>query len=993
MFSGSIPKKKDSYCSQSRTLRQLPKTIPEGVLSINKILSNGVLCRHHVKDINKIYKEIVNLEKRVDKIPEINSSTALEEIVTKIKGIVRSKPIKAEGLISLYHLQKFSDKELHLDQLFSLAYARFQENPEHLVEIATHLPCCQSEANFDEDIAVLLESEPAEHIASTLEAKRKKLQAHEHKKRAIAEKKSELASLRANNPQHYPPYLDELLDYGYLHLYDHLLQMRELKDRNQRIAAIKQLSFSELAHIVVETRKAVIQKVISFIPIQRKFRDGEERKKVVIMFGPSGSGKTTSFCALRRDPMVFKDGHYISQSDQSGLIGHEGASSCTFLPAIEKVDDIYVIDYPGAEDTNGPLVSFGYECAFLFLIKEYHPRVLVMEAITNNEGRYAAAGHLGLRLGRLLETKEKCLLGITKYSKDSDFIKIKMIEEEQRKKIPQLEKKIRSLKEDIQKLAALNSPTLELIINEKKEKLAKIEKKRAALLEQPLPDTEEKKAARERLQKNKSDLLAQIGLENSLDFYDLEDPTRLIHFLTTIAAQEAVSVNPMRRLDDRDKGLIEERFKENLKEEIQKKKDVKPRPIDELEESVLISSLISTVCSSTPEIGEFLHMEEMCRRIVENLDIEIVDDSMNDQIGLIIGGLNFSLFQKMCEQLAGIAEKTKISELQEKIKEIRNFIMPLRNVPVPEDEAKAEMEWEKIRTEHEAAELAVEKDYEVAPWVNILLWAPLAIPKGIQTLLKMSDKSKASKQAATETINNCLTDLSKKYETLLRLGGIKQLIKKRRDLEIAFHSISQTESATTRAVVDLLDIKYERVPEIIDMSLKKMHAWCFELKSKIDQIREIYGEKEWDMRVTMLAKQFIVPTDFTIRFNNDIGYIKYFFILISSIGNILQGDAGVLDEVNGSNGFELLTDRYNIKERKNKAQQINGLVLEKKGTLETNFPLWRVFGTLIGNRIFSDLNLSCFQSLPNKHHFLMRSFIAAALFKAHNITGEKSKEK
>ncbi|WP_158025020.1 hypothetical protein, partial [Candidatus Protochlamydia sp. W-9] len=75
------------------------------------------------------------------------------------------------------------------------------------------------------------------------------------------------------------------------------------------------------------------------------------------------------------------------------------------------------------------------ECALKALIAKYTPQILILESITNNEGRFAAAAQLGSRLSRLLKNKNDCLLGITKYSKDPDFRQIQAIEEQQKKEL------------------------------------------------------------------------------------------------------------------------------------------------------------------------------------------------------------------------------------------------------------------------------------------------------------------------------------------------------------------------------------------------------------------------------------------------------------------------------------------------------------------------------------------------------------------------------
>ena len=158
---------------------------------------------------------------------------------------------------------------------------------------------------------------------------------------------------------------------------------------------------------MLEARDAVIKKVESSVPAACR--------NLVFLLGGTGAGKSTALCFLRGDKMVKKDIYYESQSDSKGLIGHEGASSCTFLPTTEVVNDLAIVDFPGFDDTNGRFISLGMEFALKALIKNYQPKILVLDAITNNEGRFAAAAQLGYRLTRVLDNKRNCILGITKY--------------------------------------------------------------------------------------------------------------------------------------------------------------------------------------------------------------------------------------------------------------------------------------------------------------------------------------------------------------------------------------------------------------------------------------------------------------------------------------------------------------------------------------------------------------------------------------------------
>ena len=281
---------KDSYCSQKRRTPFHPiRTIEEGVRIIEVILNKNVLCGHDVEEINQAYREIDLLERRIEQISEYSSQNALQKIIDKIKKIALAEKITPADLISLYHLQNFSDKELSINDMFKSIFCKFVKTIESIDEVASHLPCCRSEVLFDEDVKFLIGPEPEKDVVKILDRKKKKLKSHEHTKQSIAVRRTALVEQRRTSLQQYPPYLDELLDGGHLHLYDHLLQMRTLTSRIERRYGNPKMTFSQLSHVVLEAREAVIQKVESSIPAGFK--------NIVFLLGGTGAG-SQQHCAF-----------------------------------------------------------------------------------------------------------------------------------------------------------------------------------------------------------------------------------------------------------------------------------------------------------------------------------------------------------------------------------------------------------------------------------------------------------------------------------------------------------------------------------------------------------------------------------------------------------------------------------------------------------------------------------------------------------------------
>ena len=197
----------DSYCSQTRARPALPpfRTIEEGIRIIEEILSKNVLCRHDVEDINQIYRGIDLLERRIDHIVEHTSLHALQKIIDRAKKIAQDKKITPADLISLYHLQNFSDKDLPITDYFNRLLSRFDKNPKNVEELASHLPCCTSEALFDEDVQALIGPNPSSEAAQVLKQKKEKLQAHVRMQKEVTERKQALAETERNRSSAISP--------------------------------------------------------------------------------------------------------------------------------------------------------------------------------------------------------------------------------------------------------------------------------------------------------------------------------------------------------------------------------------------------------------------------------------------------------------------------------------------------------------------------------------------------------------------------------------------------------------------------------------------------------------------------------------------------------------------------------------------------------------------------------------------------------------------
>ena len=498
------------------------------------------------------------------------------------------------------------------------------------------------------------------------------------------------------------------------------------------------MTFSEVSHVVLETREAVIQKVKNSFP--------ENSREVVFLLGPTKTGKSTALCYLRGDIMKLKPpphNCYESSSDKEQLIGQSAAASCTFLPSVEVIENFVIVDFPGFEDTNGQLISLGMECALRALIKEYHPKILLMHAITEKDRGFKAAADLGARLKRLLANKEHCYLGITKYTQDANYRETQKLEG-QLKAIEdsQITDEEIELRIQIETLSEQNDPDLQPDIEELGQQLAQLKQKR--IEEQPPAVTEEiarikagQKTISTHLEQTEDQLLAQMGINKSrvIRFADLESPaTRQLCFntLSRIPSSERIRVSYWPRLDPNDQDLLQGRFTKDLMVAIKTKRDFQTE-FEIFKQNLLKTSLINTVMSeSNPEIGQFLHLPEIDPAIVWGYDKEIVSDCIDQYLKFYIDSFNISAVNRILKEIGNnrsLAEK--VNTLRIKLEKLRNYILDIKGVPY-ENEQEAEQAWLKLQKEQLQASEEIAKSYEELPdWTN---WFKRAFRYGISTL-------------------------------------------------------------------------------------------------------------------------------------------------------------------------------------------------------------------------------------------------------------------
>ena len=131
-----------SYCSLSHQPLESIHTIKEGVDVALAILAKTLICAHDVEDLNLAYKKVDALEKmeafqeavalergEVISPTEVGSRYILDQVIEKIENIYsKNKAINSKDLITLYHLRKFSEKDLPIGEVFEKVLSTIKLN-------------------------------------------------------------------------------------------------------------------------------------------------------------------------------------------------------------------------------------------------------------------------------------------------------------------------------------------------------------------------------------------------------------------------------------------------------------------------------------------------------------------------------------------------------------------------------------------------------------------------------------------------------------------------------------------------------------------------------------------------------------------------------------------------------------------------------------------------------------------------------------------------
>ncbi|MGR3973017.1 MAG: DUF4116 domain-containing protein [Candidatus Rhabdochlamydia sp.] len=825
-----------SSCTHPKISLSSLETIDQTVQAIHTLLEKEVLCQHDITDLNQAYQKLDQLESSCDLTSQKNAEMLLHKTMQKVEDIHQES--SPQQMITAYHLHHFKAP------LLKKEFTPYSHSPnltaEKIKEIAYHLPFCGKPSDLDADVKALLGSTLAADVAAIVQSKRNQIQGREEAQKRLPF----LQKLRSKDPSLYPSYLEEILENGCFHLYDHLIKMKQLTTQAERELEEKDLSFSTFSHIILEFKKMALAKV-------EKFIQGETQ--TLFILGDTGSGKSTTLCYLKGNAMTLQDKSYQSLTLEGDLIGNDGKASCTLFPNIAVSQELNLVDFPGFNDTNGKVISFAIELSLRSLAKKYSPKILILSSITDSEGRFNHAVRLGERLKRVLGTVDHCILGLTKYSKDPDFINIHYIEQQQIKNSSYPSREESELAGSIATLLSLveEMPQLQSKIDQKNEELLKLQTERLSLVAKELPDTEEKLKSRKNLKEREELFQESMGIKQLVRFADLTNPTQLEDLLNELKLQQVIpSLSRYHHLDPTDAELLEILVKNKLIHLIDSREDKKLssstpgilskssllETINLFEKSILETSLINTLlCKSHPEIGKFFHLEEMDPVIVRKYDKNVIEGCIKDYIDEVIADL--IIHQEVIEKFKNQFSKEQNKAIDSALSQLKRYILTLSlGIPEHANEDKVNQAWEVIRKEHNHKLDNRKKDLKISGFTTVTLLVALGIPYGIFAIFRKIKLDQVQKSLIQETADQLCGEIKAGVKAIQSLKEIERIVKDQDRFDEVF----------TKNPLSL-----ESVPE-----LKESLTW------QIEQVKTLYGKTEWETRVAILIEN--IQEEFSI---------------------------------------------------------------------------------------------------------------------------------
>lgn len=878
-----------SYCSKKKEY-PIPLTSQEGLAVVEKILAQAQLCFHDLQAINSIYQAIDFAEQKFECMASSSISNLLIEAVmlrthttavslfdlsvedprsledmvsqsshwvatigsvihsihrkfTKIEdhignlvvGDVRRKiqaQTAVQHLISFYHLQNFLERSVghpSLENLFKTFVKKIDE--EKL--LAKYLPLCHSPERFENDSALFGLNKNKKEIRDILFFKKEKYQ-------QILNRKESLTILQRNDPGIYPRYLNEILERGYIDLYDHLVEIKGKLDQIMKreeelgtvnttlpevINAIKnRMSSVTFANIVLETKSIIVQKIVNALPKDLS------QKKVFFLLGSTQAGKSTTLCFLRGDEIVFENFRYRLSNDPEEIIGQSLGVSCTFLPTVEEINNLILVDFPGFDDVNGPWIRLGMKLALKEAAKivnnlsDSGAHVLLMNPLLiNNAG--TPLDTLRAYLNKLFKNAQDCsIVGMTKYSQDDHFKKIQELQRKaelqraDREKIGRQREGLELAIPELRKLLAIpGNEYVQNIIEMQETTLRNLQEQENALqpLEEQGDETPEIRDLREHIQEIEKLILRRLGINKFVSFKNLETSTELESTYEKLLnfKLKPADLYQWVELDDEEKALVDFQFIERLKQELSAGEVKLPAKEAKVEKNGLIPTILGeSVWKLFQEFAPNIR-SEYDKKILESVIKIYVTEIMRD-VNVISAKIKESDLEILKEELDKLIE--------ESLETWRRFETKLEKRSSKEDIVEKNVQNISLKQEIEARckrKIDPSEQTFMVGFLKLLGLGETSLAKGrIQAIIKEKETK--------EVKNHYSLEINQIHKNLLKLQNIRTYVEKS-------HQLSE-----------LLNRPFEG--DNLEHSLVK----------RVQGVRELYSKEEWDKKINLLSITF-----------------------------------------------------------------------------------------------------------------------------------------
>ncbi|MGR3973108.1 MAG: DUF4116 domain-containing protein, partial [Candidatus Rhabdochlamydia sp.] len=794
-------------CSTPRIPLSSIHTAQDAVMLINTLLTRTTLCKHDIAHLKKAYSALETFECESQTPLAEDSQTLLAKMGRKVQ-IIHAES-SAEQIMTASRLQKFADSKTnhHLPPLTHSLHLTVEK----IKEIAASLPLCGGRKAFDKDVELFFQDRCLDEIASTVRQKRDQIDRLEN----IQKRRDELQQLREKEASCYPGDLDEMLDQGCFHLYDHLISMKKLHTQPERHLQESHLSFSTFSKIILEFKEMTLARMEKLI--------SHDASKIIFLLGDQYCGKTTIFSYLQKDDHALQDHNDFSITPEGKQL------LSTIFPQVAAVSGLTLVNFPELNNAHGQVISIAIELAFKALVKQYCPKIFILNSLSERSEALSSSLHLGKRLKRMLGTLDECILGITNYATDPDFIALQHIQKREQEWQSRPSEEELELKGSLKTLLSLVStiPLLQDQIDQKHKELQKLEQRKRNLPQHELPYAQEKLNCVQTIQAKEESIKGSMGIQNVICFIDLTDPKKLEATLHKIKTQKAApTISKQAYLD-----LTDQLFLKILsKNQLPQFTSSKNLPLlHQLDKKILETGLIPALLSQLyPEIGQLFHLEEMHPTLLQTYDSALIEECIQDYSTEVI--LDLIDDQEAIEKFKEILTQDQIQAIDHELLLLQRCILELtQKVPLQANVKDVKTAWEAVQHEHQQQAKNRVHGLATSGWVISYLLMSLQAPHGVFTTFKKTLLEKGHLFSAQELEAQLREQIQKATHTIHHLQEIKKMIE------------------CTALIYNKL-IQYP-------LSLESLSSLETSFHQQIDQVKMIYGQDDWERKIEVITEE------------------------------------------------------------------------------------------------------------------------------------------